>query len=127
MRRPYIAEAAIAPGRAVVQGSADNKVTAPGAAGSGDFIGVYPFEANLPKAAEDEIGVALSGVAKVEAGGSVAAGKKAVINDESGTFANAPDGAGQYATVGTFLESGTAGEYVDMIVERGSVTIPAEE
>ena len=127
MRRPYIAEAAIAPGRAVVQGSADDKVTAPGMAGSGDFIGVYPFEANLPKAAGDEIGIALSGVVKVEAGGSVSAGSKAVINNAAGTFANAPTGEGQYATVGTFLESGEEGEYVDMIVERGSVTIPASE
>jgi hypothetical protein len=34
-----------------------------------------------------------------------------------------PEDAGDYNTVGLFLEGGSAGEYVDLIVERGSVTV----
>ena len=124
MRRPYIAESDIAPGTGVVQGSAETKVRAPAANGSGDFIGVYAFEANQPKAAGDPVGIALTGVVKVLAGGTVSAGKKAVLkSDASGSFIEVPTAAGRYETCGTFLESGVAGEYVDMIVERGSVTI----
>ena len=128
MRRAYRTETAVKPGTGVVQGSAENKVKAPGAGGSGDFIGVYAFEANAPKAADEEIGIVLSGVAQVLAGGTVNAGKKAVLKgDASGAFIEAPAAAGQYAVCGTFLQSGSAGEYVDMIVERGSVTIPETE
>jgi hypothetical protein len=126
MRRPYIADSAISPGTGVVQGSKDKTVKAPGSGGSGDFIGVYAFEANEPKATGDAIGIAISGAVKVLAGGAVSAGKKAVLKgDTSGAFINAPSTAGQYVTCGTFLESGASGEYVDMFVERGSVTIPA--
>lgn len=126
MRRPYRTETAVNPGAGVVQGSGENKVASPGAGGTGDFIGVYAFEANSPKASGDEIGVAVSGVAQVLAGGTVNAGKKAVLKgDTSGAFIELPAAAGRYATCGTFLQSGSAGEYVDMIIERGSVTIPA--
>jgi hypothetical protein len=128
MRRPYIAESAILPGTGVVQGSAENKVKAPGEDGSGDFIGVYAWEANHVKEVGDEAGIALSGVVKVRAGGNVTAGKKAVLkNDETGTFVGIGTAAGQYNTCGTFLQSGVAGEYVDMVIERGSVTIPEAE
>jgi hypothetical protein len=125
VRRPYIAESAILPGTGVVQGSAENKVKVPGTGGSGDFIGVYAWEANRAKEAGDEVGIALDGVVKVRAGGTVTAGKKAVLaGNTSGTFVVLGSDDGQYATCGTFLQSGVAGEYVDMIVERGSVTIP---
>ena len=124
-RRPYIAESVIKPGCAVVQGSADNKVKAPGEAGAGDFIGVYPWEANEAKDSGDPVGIVLHGVVKVLAGGNVEAGKKAVLKaDESGAFEVMPEDEGRYNTVGLFLEGGSAGQYVDMIVERGSVTIP---
>jgi hypothetical protein len=110
----------------VVQGSAENKVKAPGTGGSGDFIGVFAWEANEAKAAGDEVGIALDGVVKVRAGGTVNAGKKAVLkNDITGAFVELGSAAGRYTVCGTFLQSGAAGEYVDMIVERGSVTIPA--
>ena len=125
MRRPYIAESAINPGCGVVQGSEDNKVAAPG--GAGAFIGVYAFEANLAKAAGDPVGIAISGVVKALAGGTVLAGGRAVLKaDNSGAFINAPAAAGQYATCGTFLESGMTGEYVDMLIEHGNITIPEE-
>jgi hypothetical protein len=125
MRRPYIAESAILPGTGVVQGGAENKVKAPGAGGSGDFIGVYAWEANRPKEAGDEVGIEINEAVKVLAGGNVTAGKKAVLkNDASGAFVDIGTAAGKYAVCGTFLQSGAAGEYVDMIVERGSVTIP---
>ncbi|MDR1587300.1 MAG: hypothetical protein LBS57_07595 [Treponema sp.] len=125
-RRPYVAEGAINPGTGVVQGSADNAVKAPGASGAGDFIGVYPYEANEAKAAGDPVGIVLHGVVKVLAGGTVVAGKKAILKtDTSGSFLVLPASAGRYSTVGTFLEGGSAGDYVDMIVERGSVTIPS--
>jgi hypothetical protein len=127
-RRPYIAEGAIKPGTAVVQGSADNKVKAPGEDGSGDFIGVYPWEANEAKAAGDPVGIALHGVVKALAGGNVVAGKKAVLKaDASGSFVEASAAAGQHDTVGLFLEGGSAGEYVDLLVERGSITVAESE
>jgi hypothetical protein len=124
MRRPYITETAIKPGTGVVQGSAENKVKSPAANGAGDFIGVYPFEANEPKEAGDEIAVALTGVVQVVAGATVNAGKKAMLKaDTSGAFIEVPVSTGTYAACGTFLQSGSAGEYVDMIVGRGSETV----
>jgi hypothetical protein len=126
MRRPYISESTILPGSGVVQGSADNKVKAPGTGGSGDFIGVFAWEANDRKEAGDAVGIALAGIVKVRAGGNVSAGKKAVLkNDVTGSLVQIGTAPGQYATCGTFLESGAAGEIVDMVVERGSVTIPS--
>ena len=127
MRRPYIAETAILSGTGVVQGSAERKVKAPGAGGSGDFIGVYAWDANEAKAAGEEVGIELNDVVKVLAGGDVTAGKKAVMKDTSGAFEDMPETDGVYFTCGTFLQSGVAGEIVEMIVERGSVTIPVVE
>ena len=125
-RRPYIAESAIKPGTAVVQGSADNKVKAPGANGTGDFIGLYSFEANEQKEVGEEIGIVLHGVAKAVAGGTVAAGKKAILkSDTSGSLVVLPDAAGKYNIVGTFLEGGSAGDYVDVLIERGNITVTA--
>ena len=122
--RPYVTESAVNPGCGVVQGSGENKVKSPASDGSGDFIGVFAFEANDPKESGDQIGVVLSGVVKVLSGGSVTAGKKAVLkSDASGSFLNLPTAAGRYNTCGTFLETGSAGEYVDMIVERGNATV----
>jgi hypothetical protein len=111
----------------VWQGSADNKVKAPDAGGSGAFVGVYAFEDNEVKGAKDPVGIAITGVVKVLAGGAVSAGSKAVLKaDTSGTFVSVPSTAGQYTTCGTFLESGAAGEYVDMLIEHGGVTIVEE-
>jgi hypothetical protein len=127
-RRPYIAESAINPGCAVVQGSADNKVKAPGEDGAGDFIGVYPWEANEAKDAGDPVGIILHGVVKVLTGGVVHAGKKAHLqSDTSGTFVELPNVEGQYNTTGIFLESGSAGDYVDMFLEHGSITVAESE
>jgi len=123
-RRPYIAESAIKPGTAVVQGSADNKVKAPGSNGEGDFIGLYAFEANEEKKVNEEIGIVLHGVAKAVAGGTVAAGKKAVLkSDTSGSLIVLPSTAGAYNIVGTFLEGGSSGDYVDVLIERGNIKI----
>jgi hypothetical protein len=124
--RPYYTEAATAPGAAVVRGSAENKVTAPDAGGGGDFIGIYAFDDNEAKAPGDSVGIAVSGVVKALAGGDVSAGKKAVIKDGTGALENAPEeGAGVYATCGVFLEDGAAGQYVDLLIEHGSLTVPA--
>ena len=123
-RRPYVAESVIKPGCAVVQGSADNKVKAPGSNGAGDFIGLYAFEANEDKKENEAIGIVLHGVAKALAGGTVAAGKKAILkSDTSGSLVVLPATAGAYSVVGTFLESGSAGDYVDVLIERGNVSI----
>jgi len=123
IRKPYKAESAISPGTGVVQGTAEDKVKAPGADGAGDFIGVYPFEANAAKAEGDEIGVALTGVVQVLAGDTVHAGKKAALKaDASGAFVEAGSGA----VCGLFLQSGSAGEYVEMLVERGNIPAEAE-
>ena len=125
-RRPYVAESAIKPGCAVVQGSADNKVKAPGNNGAGDFIGLYAYEANEEKKADEAIGIVLHGVAKALAGGTVAAGKKAILKaDTSGSLVVLPDTAGKYSIVGTFLEGGSAGDYVDVLIERGNITVTA--
>jgi len=123
-RRSYVAESAIMPGTAVVQGSADNKVKAPGKNGEGDFIGLFAFEANEVKKEGDPVGIVLHGVAKALAGGTVAAGKKAILKgDTSGALVVLPEAAGSYVTAGVFLESGVNGEYVDVLIERGSVKI----
>jgi hypothetical protein len=123
--RPYIAEAEIRPGRGVVQGSADNKVIA-AVDGSGDFIGVYSWEANMTHDEGDQIGIALSGVVKAEAGGAVNAGKKAVLAG-NGRFIEMEGAEGVvYHTCGVFLESGDTGDYVDLIIEHGVVFVPGE-
>jgi len=123
-RRAYRVESAIKPGTAVVQGSTDNQVKAPGHGGAGDFIGVYSFEANETKNAGDSAGIVLHGLAKAVAGGTVSAGKKAVLkNDVSGSLIELPQAAGSYKIVGMFLESGSAGDYLDVFVERGNITI----
>jgi hypothetical protein len=128
MRRPYRTETAINPGAGVVQGSEENKVRCPDTDGSGDFIGVYAFEANAPREADEEVGIAITGVAQVLAGGDVNAGKKAVLKgDASGAFVELLETAGQYAVCGMFLQSGSTDEYVDMLIERGSVAIPETE
>jgi len=119
-RRPYIAESVIKPGCAVVQGTADNKVKAPGNNGTGDFIGLYAFEANEEKKEGESVGIVLHGVAKALAGGTVTAGKKAILKkDTSGSLEVLPSTAGDYNTVGIFLEGGSAGDYVDVLIERG--------
>ncbi|GHU01817.1 hypothetical protein FACS1894147_02390 [Spirochaetia bacterium] len=123
-RRSYIAESIISPGCAVVQGSAENKVAAPGAGGAGAFVGVYPFEDNQAATPDSPIGIAVAGIVLVLAGGTVTAGNRSALkSDRSGSFVNVASTAGQHPTCGTFLQSGVAGEYVDMIVERGTVTI----
>jgi len=121
-RRPYIAESAIKPGTPVVQGSADNKVKAPSSKGEGDFIGLYPFEANEAKKAGEEIGIVVHGIAKALAAKNVRAGKYAILFDDSRGLVEAPD-KGTFSTVGIFLESGSDGEYVDILIQRGSVTV----
>jgi hypothetical protein len=130
MRRPYVTETALEPGTAVVQGTKDNTVKAPASDGTGDFIGVYAFEENDPKDIKDTVGVAITGVVKVLAGGAVHAGKKAVIADddadgEVGSLVELPATAGTYNVVGIFLESGATGDYVDMLIERSTATVTA--
>jgi hypothetical protein len=126
-RRPYLAEGAIAPGSGVVQGSADNKVKAPVTASDAEkFIGVFPFEANEAKADGDPVGIALAGTVKVLLGGTATAGSKAVLSTSAGNlgaFENVPATDGEYDTCGLFLQSGTVGQYVDMFIERGAVTV----
>jgi hypothetical protein len=125
-RRSYIAEGELQSGCGVVQGSNETKVKAPGEGGAGDFIGVYAYESNEAKQDGEPVGIVIDGPCKILAGGSVTAGKKAVLRgDTSGSFINCPTSAGRYSTCGTFLQSGLDGEYVDMMVERGSVTITA--
>ena len=127
--RPYIAETNINAGSGVVQGVKENAVRCPGEDGSGDFIGVFAYDPHIPNRESGEhIGVALTGVVKVRAGGNATAGKRAVLKtDASGTFIDLPDEAGAYSTCGTFLQSGEADEYVEMLIERGSITVAEEE
>ncbi|MCL2608504.1 MAG: hypothetical protein FWD94_01175 [Treponema sp.] len=122
-RRAYVAGTAINPGTAVVQGGADNEARAPGKDGKGDFLGLYAWEANEPKAKGEAVGIVLSGTCKALAGGNVAAGKPAAVKaDDSGSLV-VPAEKGTHAAVGIFLESGSPGEYVDVLVARGSATV----
>jgi hypothetical protein len=123
--RPYIAETDVNAGCGVVQGAKENAVKKPAANGSGDFIGVFAYDPHVPgREAGEHIGIALSGVVKIRAGGNVTAGKRAVLKaDASGTFINLPAVKGVYSVCGTFLQSGEAGEYVEMIIERGNATV----
>lgn len=126
--RPYIAETDINAGTGVVQGSRENAVKKPAANGSGDFIGVFAYDPHIPnREAGEHIGIALTGVVKVRAGGNVTAGKRAVLKaDDSGTFIDLPEEAGEYSACGLFLQSGETDEYVEMIIERGSITVAEE-
>jgi hypothetical protein len=120
--RPYSAESVINPGCAVVQGTADGKV-AVSDDGTGDFLGVYAYDPHYSaKGVGEMVGVTLTGVVPVLLGGTVHAGKKAALkDDDSGTFVEAAEGQ---STCGLFLQGGSSGEYVDLLIERGS--IPAE-
>lgn len=119
--RPYKAGGTIKPGYAVTPGADENTIVT--ADNDDDFLGVYEFEnQRADRVAGDNLGVVIGGPAKVSAGGNVTNGKKAVV-DTDGQFINCPATPGRYATVGTFLESGILDEYVDLFVERGSVTI----
>jgi hypothetical protein len=123
--RAYVAETDINAGCGVVQGSKENTVKKPAANGAGDFIGVFAYDPHIPgREAGEHIGIALTGVVKVRAGGNVTAGKRAVLKaDASGTFIVLPAAAGAYSLCGTFLQSGGADEYVEMLIERGNVTV----
>jgi hypothetical protein len=111
----------------VVQGSADNKVKASAAtADAAHFIGVFEFDRDADKADGDPVGIALDGVVKVLLAGNATAGGKAILTTVAtnvSAFADVPADAGTYYTCGVFLESGTAGQYIDMLIERGSVTV----
>ena len=112
--RSYKADTDIKLGCGVVAGSNDNSVKV----GSGDFIGVYHFENGKgDKKANEQLGVVVSGLVKVLLSGEATAGKKAVI-DDNGKFKNVA-ATGTHSTCGVFLESGIAGQYVEMFVERG--------
>ena len=126
--RPYIAESVIHAGTGVVQGTKENAVSLPEDDGSGDFIGVFAYDPHIPsREAGEHIGITLSGVVKVRAGGNVRAGKKAVLKvDDSGTFIDLPSAAGVYSVCGLFLQSGEEDEYVEMLIERGSAIIEEE-
>jgi hypothetical protein len=125
-RRPYIVEGEIQPGTGVVQGTNENQVKAPGENGAGKFIGVYPCESQLKKENGEHAGIVIQGPCPVLAGGSVTAGSFSVLKDDtSGAFVDCPDTEGVYQTCGIFLQNGEEGEYVDMLVSHGSVTIPS--
>jgi hypothetical protein len=81
------------------------------------FFGISAFEASEAKEAGG-IGIMLFGVVKAQAGGAVTAGKNVVLA-VSGILV-VPR---QHHIFDTLLESGKAREFVDMIIERGSITI----
>ena len=122
--RSYIAQGKITRGTAVVRGKKENQVTMPGAGGSGDFIGVYDALRNTA-GAEDKahVPIVASGLAKAVAGGAVTAGKHATIKDKNGALVVVPSALGTYNTVGVFLEDGSSGDFVDVLVERSQVTV----
>jgi len=118
--RSYKAETDVNVGLGVVAGTKENQVKV---AGSGDFIGIYPFEnGKLNRKANEHIGIVVSGGPyKVLVSSIVHAGKKAVLNsvaEKEGTFKECPTVAGTYDICGMFLENGAVDEYVEMVVER---------
>lgn len=122
--RSYIAKGRIARGAAVVRGEKENQVTMPGAGGSGDFIGVYDALRNTARAADKaHLPIVVSGLAKAVIGGAVTAGKHATIKDKGGALVVVPSALGTYNTVGVFLEDGSSGDLVDVLVERSQVTV----
>ncbi len=117
-RRAYRCESAIKPGCGVIQGTGENTVKI----GTGDFIGVYSFEDNGTKELDDTIGIVLTDVPKVLAGATVHAGKRAVLKSD-GSFEEVGSTAGTYKTCGVFLENGVKGDYLDMLIDRDTVTV----
>lgn len=126
--RPFIAATTILAGTGVVQGSRENTVTHPDVDGSGDYIGVFAYDPKKPEIeAGASVGIALSGVVLVRTGDKVFAGKKATLKpDASGTFIEVTEDTGTHQVCGLFLQNGDGDEYVEMLVERGSVTILEE-
>lgn len=118
IRRAYRCQTAVKSGCGVVQGDNENTIKV----GDGNFIGVYSFEGNEEKAKDDTVGIQLDEIPKVLAGGTVQAGKRAVL-EADGSFIEMGTAAGKYNTCGVFLESGVKGEYVDMLIDRDTITI----
>jgi hypothetical protein len=116
-----VAEAAIKPGRIVGLGAQENGVNI---AAGGDF-GVYSAES---MAVDKEIGehlpVVMMGPARVEAGGTVHAGEFGTA-DADGKAVEIAATAGLHEYGVFFLQGGAVGELVEVLVERGSVTVPA--
>jgi hypothetical protein len=126
--RPFAAAARILAGTGVVRAETENGVTHPGEDGGGDYIGVFSYDPKKPEIeAGASAGIVLSGVVQVRTGGRVFAGKRAVLApDATGRFVCVPDGAGTFPICGLFLQNADEDEYVEMFVERGSVTILEE-
>jgi hypothetical protein len=121
--RPYKVKGEIKPGYACAQDSDENSVVL--ANGTNDYLGPYEFENQRLEKKEsnnDNLSIVLTGVAKVIAGATVRAGKRAIINS-AGKYVELPTNPGTYKTAGLFLEGGNADEYVDLFVERGTVVI----
>lgn len=119
--RPMVAEAAIKPGRIVAQGVEENGVTI--AAGGG--FGVYSLESmTVDKEIGEHLPIVMSGPAHVVLGGTVHAGKHGAA-DVEGCAVEIATSEGQHEYSVLFLQNGDDGEIVDVIVERGSVTVPA--
>lgn len=118
----------IKPGCGVVQGaSSENHVSLPDENGDGDFLGVYGFyEKKQPKTATEHIDIIQTGEGRVITGGTVTAGKWAVLaGDKTGYFIECPMTAGEtFKICGQFLESGPAGCYVTMLVNHFVLTVP---
>ena len=122
--RSCIAKGAITRGAAVVRGRQEHQVSMPGAGGAGDFIGIYDALRNTAGAKDQaHVPIVVSGPAKALAGGAVTAGKRATIKDKTGALIVVPTGLGTYETVAVFLEDGSSGDYVDVLVERSQVTV----
>ena len=71
---------------------------------------------NKPEAAGRACQVRVSGVSKVELGGTVAAGGKATTDSSADLIVTTTDKA---RIVGTYLEAGDSGDTVTMLVEPG--------
>ncbi len=117
------------PGQAVVFGSEEGFVGAPGAGGAGLPAGIYSALDNgkaVRPNTEEAVPVTMSGLAKVVVKESVDYGQFAVATDESGELSGWTPAAGESRVVyGMFLEGGAAGEFVDLLVNIQRVTVPA--
>ncbi len=122
-------ESNLAPGQAVIHGSAEGLVDTPGALGAGLPAGIYSAlnngAAERPDT-DEAVPVTMLGMAKAVVAGNVTTGQYAIVSDETGELSGWTPAAGESeVTYGIFQEDGVAGEFVDLLVNIQRVTVPA--
>lgn len=111
----------------VVQGASDGSVKKPAAANAAGFVGVtIEAQANQNKS----VAVAIDGVVKVTAGGTITRGDRVKIHGTTGKVMTcealivaAPGAASVQEVVGIALQSAVAGDVFEMLIRPYTVNI----